>query len=122
MKSRRGHLASPPFVTLYIVAVAAIVLELTRERWGGRAWFPIAVGFVAAAGIIALRTLLKDFVRPSSGKPWRTAVFFFFLAAPLLAGFVFFIPTDPWLALGCLFFAGLFLWAALGTLNRWPGF
>src|SRR5438552_2872975 len=99
MKSRRGHLTSIPFVTLYIVAAAAIALELTRERWGGRTWFPIAVGFVAAAGIIALRTLLENFVRPAPGKPWRTAVFFFFLVALLLAGFVFFIPTDSWLAL-----------------------
>jgi hypothetical protein len=122
MKPRRGHLVSLPFLTLYFVAAAAVVLHLTRGLWGGHVWFPIVTGFVAAAGIIALQHVVEGLVRPTPAKPWLPAVFFFVCAAVLLTGSAYFVRTEPRLALWSVLLSGVFLWAALGTLNEWPGF
>jgi hypothetical protein len=122
MKLRHRHLASRPFVTLYVVAAAAVGLHMMRARLSGRTWFPIAIGFVAAAGIIALLHLLENALKPASGKTWPTVVFFFICAALPLAALAFFIPAEPWLAFCSICLSGVFVWAALGTLNEWPGF
>ncbi|HEX4794539.1 MAG TPA: hypothetical protein VH370_12135 [Humisphaera sp.] len=119
---KRSRLASLPFLALYAAAIGAVILNALRSRWASAAWYPIAVGLVAALGIIPLQHLMQEqLVGPSPRRSVQVGFLFFASFFPLVA-LPFLGRHHLLLMVGLILMSGVFLWAALGTLRKWPGF
>lgn len=124
MPARRSKLLSLPYVSLYVAAIVAVILNATRGRWGDRPGFLILAGLDAALAVSALRHLFKrKMVQPSAPSRYGRAVLFLLFAVGLpVAAAAFLDRSDAALIAGLLLMAALFLYAGLGTLLYWPGF
>ena len=122
MKPNRSQLLSAPFISLYVAAIGAFFLSLFRQRWSSEAWFPMAIGLVAAMAIIPLRFLLRRSLMDRSTNDWWRIIFFAFAGIFPLAGFPFLGREDALLMCGLSVMSSLFFYAALATLFKWPGF
>ena len=116
------RLRSIPFLSLYAAAVAAVVLNGGRGRWGAMPWFPIAVGVTAAMAIIPLRHLFEERLLDRSRGDGLRVVFFFFGGLAPLAAIPYLGREDALLILGMMVMSAFFIWGAFGTLFQWPGF
>lgn len=111
------------FITLYVCVALALFLNFTRDRWGDQPWFLIVAGVTGGTTIYVLRSMLTRQVtaKTTRGHSSRLALFGFLAVACFVAG-GFLLQVDKLLSLAMLGMSGLFIYALLGTLNRWPGF
>jgi hypothetical protein len=85
-------------------------------------WYPVAVGLTAALAIVPLRNLFKQRLLDRARSDTPRIVFFFFCGLLLLAGIPFLDREDFLVACGVIILSSLFIWAAFGTIFKWPGF
>src|SRR4051794_7276838 len=110
MGGKRPFLLSGAMLSLYAACIGALVLNGTRGRWGSATWFPVAVGGVAAMGIIPLIELLQHGVEAGTRAQ---AVFFFVMGALFLAVLPFLGRKDLLLIYGVVVISGIFLYGGL---------
>lgn len=118
---QRGRLLSLPFLSLYLAAVGAVLLNAERGRWGSAPWFPMALGLTAALAVAPLVFLLKRSSLDRSTNDWLRIVLFSVSALLPLVGLPFLGRGNVLLICGLLVMSALFGYAAIGTLCHWPG-